>query len=54
MTVANRAASGSVSRSRRRCSRCVVWSVGTGEIAIPPGEVVATLLGGGDRADRAS
>jgi iron complex transport system permease protein len=28
----------------------VVWSVGTGEIAIPPGEVVATLLGGGDRA----
>ena len=27
-----------------------VWSVGTGEIAIPPGEVIATLLGGGDRS----
>jgi iron complex transport system permease protein len=28
----------------------LVISVGTGEIAIPPGEVIATLLGGGDRA----
>ena len=28
----------------------LVWSVGTGEIAIPPGDVVATLLGGGDRS----
>ena len=27
----------------------LVLSVGTGEISIPPGEVVATLLGGGDR-----
>ena len=26
----------------------LVWSVGTGEISIPPGEVVATLFGGGD------
>ena len=28
----------------------LVLSVGTGEIAIPPGDVIATLLGGGDRA----
>ena len=28
----------------------LVISVGTGEIAIPPGDVVATLFGGGDRA----
>jgi len=30
----------------------LVWSVGTGEIAIPPGEVVETLFGGGDRSTR--
>jgi iron complex transport system permease protein len=28
----------------------LVISVGTGEIAIPPGDVIATLFGGGDRA----
>jgi iron complex transport system permease protein len=28
----------------------LVVSVGTGEIAIPPGDVIATLFGGGDRA----
>ena len=32
----------------------LVLSVGTGEISIPPDEVVATLFGGGDRAHRAS
>ncbi len=49
MTVANRSIGVGLALTAALFA-LVVWSVGTGEIAIPPGEVVATLLGGGDRA----
>jgi iron complex transport system permease protein len=49
MTIANRSVGVGLALAAALFA-LVVWSVGTGEIAIPPDEVVAALLGGGDRA----